>query len=159
MLLECFWPRLAQYWPPSPSSEHSTSAQDNQWCQTRAGKRTLYPNGTAYNINCVFMIVSLDNYLCVVVLVAAGLGNVITGPAPTNLNWLLIHKYMDTQSPTLGVKRLLSNKFSGIFGFHPIISNNFFILNYHHYNFIAYFIANYENFLLNVCQIQSYWKL
>ena len=53
------------------------------------------------------MIVSLDNYLCVVVLVAAGLGNVITGPAPTNLNWLQIHKY------TVGAI-IYENRFEGI---------------------------------------------
>ena len=57
------------------------------------------------------MIVSLDNYLCVVVLVAAGLGNVITGPAPTNLNWLQIHKYMYGYTITD-----IRSKFSGIFG-------------------------------------------
>ena len=79
---------------------------DNQCRQTRAGKRALNPYDS-YNKSCVCMIVSHVHYLCVVVLVAAGLGNVITGPAPTNLNLLQKHKYMDTQSPTLGVNFLV----------------------------------------------------
>ena len=53
------------------------------------------------------MIVSLDD-LCVVVLVAAGLGNVIT--APTNLNWLQIQKYMDTQSGPIPALFMIKNE-------------------------------------------------
>ena len=63
------------------------------------------------------------------VLVAAGLGNVITGPAPTNLNWLQIHKYMDTQSRPIPSMFIMKTQhidvenISGMFVFFQLITD------------------------------------